>query len=80
MYGLCEIVWQRTTMNLYLLLVLFYQQIEPAAKVLQNFFVPILNPFTINEYTNKNSFHFSDQDQTLIIAYFDIHSLFINMP
>ena len=51
---------------------------------LAKFFVPILKEFTINEYTVKDSFSFSneirDKRTSLYMALFDIHSLFTNIP
>ena len=51
---------------------------------LVKFFVPILKPFTINEYTVKDSFSLTqeiiDQDPNLFMASFDIQSLFTNIP
>ena len=48
------------------------------------FFVPILKEFTINEYTVKDSFSFSNEirnkSTSLYMASFDIQSLFTNIP
>ena len=45
--------------------------------------MPILKQFTINEYAVKDSFVFCietlDQNQNLLIAFFDIRSLFTNI-
>ena len=51
---------------------------------LAKFFVPILKKFTINEYTVKDSFSFSNEirnkSTSLYMASFDIQSLFTNIP
>ena len=48
------------------------------------FFVPLLAPLTSNEYTIKDSFSFSEElltfDSNLVMASFDIESLFTNVP
>ena len=53
----------------------------PAYK-LGNFFVPILSSITINEYTVKDSFHFSSEilaeGSSLFMRSVDVNSLFIN--
>ena len=47
------------------------------------FFVPLLAPLTSNEYTIKDSFSFSKElltfDSNLVLASFDIESLFTNI-
>ena len=51
---------------------------------LAKFLVPILEPLTTNEYTIKDSFTFAEELQSfyskLVIASFDIESLFTNIP
>ena len=51
---------------------------------LARFLVPMLEPLTTNEYTNKDSFSFADElqslDSKLLMASFDIESLFTNIP
>ncbi|XP_063585791.1 uncharacterized protein LOC134763164 [Penaeus indicus] len=53
---------------------------------LAKFLVPILKPITTNEYTVQNSFDFAKQMSTIsfenpvIMASFDIQSLFTNIP
>ncbi|XP_063602489.1 uncharacterized protein LOC134778569 [Penaeus indicus] len=53
---------------------------------LAEFLVPILKPITTNEYTVQNSFDFANQMSTIsfenpvIMASFDIQSLFTNIP
>ena len=52
---------------------------------LANFFVPILQPLTSNQYTMKNSYSFVEEARTLdvsnkIMASFDVKSLFTNIP
>ena len=51
---------------------------------LAKFLVPILEPLTTNEYTVKDSFTFAEElksfDSKLVMASFDIESLFTNMP
>ena len=46
--------------------------------------IPILEPLTTNEYTIKDSFTFAEKlqsfDLKLVIASFDIESLFTNIP
>ena len=50
------------------------------------FFVPILQPYTVNEYVVKDSFSFVSEitafnsDEELVIASFDVSSLFTNIP
>ena len=50
---------------------------------LAKFLVPILEPLTTNEYTIKDSFTFAEElqsfDSKLVMASFDIESLFINI-
>ena len=47
-------------------------------------FVPLLAPLTSNEYTNKDSFSFSEElfkfDSNHVMASFDTESLFTNIP
>ena len=51
---------------------------------LSQFFVPLLTPVTLNEYTIKDSFSFaealSNYDSNLVMASFDVESLFTNIP
>ena len=51
---------------------------------LATFLVPILEPLTTNEYTIKDSFTFAEElqsfDSKLVMASFDIESLFTNIP
>ena len=51
---------------------------------LAKFLVPILEPLTTNEYTIKDSFTFVEElqsfDSKLVMASFDIKSLFTNIP
>ena len=51
---------------------------------LAKFFVPLLAPLTSNEYTIKNSFSFAEEllsfDSNLVMASFDVESLFTNIP
>ena len=51
---------------------------------LAKFLVPILEPLTTNEYTIKDSFTFAEElqsfDSKLVMASFDIESLFTNIP
>ena len=55
----------------------------PAYKI-ATFFVPLLAPLTSNEYSIKDSFSFSEElltfDSDLVLAGFDIESLFTNNP
>ena len=48
------------------------------------FFVPLLAPLTSNEYTIKDSFSFAEElltfDSNLVMASFDVESLFTNIP
>ena len=50
---------------------------------LSTFFVPLLTPLTLNEYTIKDSFSFTEEllnyDSNLIMASFDVESLFTNI-
>ena len=51
---------------------------------LAKFLVPMLEPLTTNEYTIKDSFTFAEElrsfDSKLLMASFDIESLFTNIP
>ena len=51
---------------------------------LSNFFAPLLTPLTLNEYTIKDSFSFAEEllnyDSNLVMASFDVESLFTNIP
>ena len=51
---------------------------------LAKFFVPILSPLVINEYTVKHSFAFAKKitktDYNYIMASLDVESLFTNIP
>ena len=51
---------------------------------LAKFLVPVLELLTTNEYTIKDSFTFSEElqsfDSKLVMASFDIESLFTNIP
>ena len=48
------------------------------------YFVPLLTPLTLNEYTIKDSFSFAEEllnyESNLIMASFDVESLFTNIP
>ena len=63
------------------LFVLFYQIL---VHLHTKFFVPLLAPLTSNEDTIKDSFSFSEElltcDSDLVMARFDIESLFTNIP
>ena len=51
---------------------------------LAKFLAPMLEPLTTNEYTIKDSFTFAEElqsfDSKLVMASFDIESLFTNIP
>ena len=51
---------------------------------LAKFLVPLLEPLTKNEFTLSNSYLFKDkilsQDSSLLMASFDVESLFTNVP
>ena len=51
---------------------------------LSKFFLPLLTPLTLNEYTMKDAFPFAEEllnyDSNLIMASFDVESLFTNIP
>ena len=51
---------------------------------LANFLLPFLTPFTENEYTITDSFHFAEeickQDPKLYMASLDVDSLFTQIP
>ena len=51
---------------------------------LSKFFVPLLTPLALNEYTVKESFLFAeelvDYDSNLVMANFDVELLFTNIP
>ena len=55
----------------------------PTYKLAQ-FFVPLLEPLTYNQYTIKDSFSFCEQlkhfNTNLIMAHFEVESLFTNIP
>ena len=50
---------------------------------LSKFFVPLLTSLTLNEYTIKDSFSFAEElsnyDSNLVMASFDVESLFTNI-
>ena len=56
--------------------------IDTCSYNLAKVFVPILKEFTVNEYTVKDTFSFSNKirnkDTSLYVASFDIKSLFTN--
>ena len=62
----------------------FTKNLGPFSYNLAKFFVPILKEFTINEYTVKDSFSFSNEirnkSTSSYMASFDIQSLFTNIP
>ena len=66
---------------LFRLFVLFYQQL---VHPLTHFFVSILEPITVNECTNKDSFHFAEEllisNLNLVMASFNVELLFKNIP
>ena len=53
---------------------------------LAKFIIPLINPWSSNEFTTKDSFHFTaeiikyDNSSNLVMASFDIKSLFTNVP
>ena len=59
------------------------ENVTPIYK-LAKFLAPILEPLTTNEYTIKDSFTFAEElqsfDSKLVMASFDIESLFTNIP
>ena len=46
--------------------------------------MPLLTPLALNEYTIKDSFSFAEElsnyDSNLVVASFDVESLFTNIP
>ena len=62
----------------------FTKNLGPFSYNLAKFFVPILKEFTINEYTVKDSFSFSNEirnkSTSLYMASFNIQSLSTNIP
>ena len=82
MYGNCKVHKQQVD---------GYPPFQPILSALQTstynlakLLVPILNPFTKNECTVKNSFQFAEeiceQDPTLTMGSLDVDSLFTNIP
>ena len=59
-------------------------QIGSPTYKLAKFLLGFVNPFTSNEYTVKDSFHFvsilDDKDHRLVMASLDVESLFTNIP
>ena len=51
---------------------------------LAKFLIPMLQPVTVNAFTNRDSFSFSDdirkQDPNLFMTSFDVDSIFTNIP
>ena len=58
--------------------------IETPTYKLTNFYVPLLELLTYNQYTIKDSFSFCEEikyfNTNLIMASFDVESLFTNIP
>ena len=84
LYGLCKVHKKPDELNRLPPLRQIILAIGACSYSLAKFFVPILKEFTINEYTVKDSFSFSNEirnkSTSLYIASFDIQSLFTNIP
>ena len=84
LYGLCKVHKKPDELNRLPPLRQIILAIGACSYSLAKFFVPILKEFTINEYTVKDSFSFSNEirnkSTSLYMASFDIQSLFTNIP
>ena len=84
LYGLCKVHKKPDELNRLPPLRQIILAIGAWSYSLAKFFVPILKEFTINEYTVKDSFSFSNEirnkSTSLYMASFDIQSLFTNIP
>ena len=84
LYGLCKVHKKPDEPNRLPPLRPILSAIGTCSYNLAKFFVPILKEFTINEYTIKDSFSFSNEirnkSTSLYMDSFDIQSLFINIP
>ena len=83
MYGLCKVHKYNSSTNDIPPFRPILSVINTVRYNLAEFFVPILKEFTVNEYTVSDSFSFckeiKDQDSSLLMASFDIQSLFTNI-
>ena len=84
LYGLCKVHKKPDEPNRLPPLRPILSAIGTCSYNLAKFFVPILKEFTINEYTVKDSFSFSNEirnkSTSLYMASFNIQSLFTNIP
>ena len=84
LYGLCKVHKKPDELNRLPPLRQIILAIGACSYSLAKFFVPILKEFTINEYTVKDSFSFSNEirnkSTSLYMASFNIQSLFTNIP
>ena len=84
LYGLCKVHKKPDELNRLPPLRQIILAIGACSYSLAKLFVPILKEFTINEYTVKDSFSFSNEirnkSTSLYMASFDIQSLFTNIP
>ena len=84
LYGLCKVHKKPDELNRLPPLRQIILAIGACSYSLAKFFVPILKEFTINEYTVKDSFSFSNEirnkSTSLYMVSFDIQSLFTNIP
>ena len=84
LYGLCKVHKKPDELNRLPPLRQIILAIGACSYSLAKFFVPILKEFTINEYTVKDSFSFSNEirnkSTSLYMAAFGIQSLFTNTP
>ena len=84
MYGLCKVHKCNSSTNDIPPFRPVLSAIGTATYNLAKFFVPILQDFTVNEYTVNDSFSFckeiKNQDSSLFMTSFDIQSLFTDIP
>ena len=84
MYGLCKFHKCNSSTNDIPPFRPVLSAIGTATYNLAKFFVPILQDFTVNEYTVNDSFSFckeiKNQDSSLFMTSFDIQSLFTDIP
>lgn len=82
MYGLCKVHKEPTDGHKPFRPIL--SAINTPTYQLAKFLIPMLKPFTVNEFTTKDSFTFSDdirkQNSNLFMTSFDVDSLFTNIP
>ena len=84
MYGLCKVHKERKNGKKTPPFRPILSAIGTCSYNMAKFFVPILKPVSINQYTVNDSFSFADeirmQDSNLYMTSFDVKSLFTNIP